>query len=962
MGLKYVLNSMKRRKLRTVIVAMALIVGVALVGALLNIVDTQRQFSVQTIGAQTGGYDLGIKKSDLAATTLFEIAPVDQLARAAYDKIIAVHPRIQGNAEARLANAAEGSAVTVIALNPDVDDLVKPAGGGLFGGGGPGPGGPTGAFGFGVSEGTYPPGPGQVYLDAGTAGALGAKVGDEISLSYVKPVAREEGKEASSGNSSAREEAAFIVSGIGVLSGIGQEASSPAVIRLDDAQRWLRAPNQADQVLIIWKNDTSSGNDARAQVTQARGVGEQLRDALQRKLGPDFKVGLPKYTTLEGASNAFIFLQTFITLYGFLSMSIVGLMVNALMNTTVQEQKHDLAVLRVLGAPRTRLFEAVVLEVILLGTLGIAFGLLLGRVINDYAITPILTAALDLPTGVSPQWTLQAALTPTLITALVLALATISPARTAAATKVMVVLNPAAADQPTLEDISKLRERRTNYNLLIVGAVMLAFSSIILFVVPVVFSSGDSNGIAIVIFTTFILLVVGMALIFFFVTTPLERLLVALYNLVNKRAAFFAGRYALRGKGRNALISLMVVMSGVFPTLLATQIALQNANLETDTQFQNGAPLIAERNAFFGGNFRVFSTFIPEQDKLTDKDIDAVKGQPGIGKVIGIADDFRDVEVSDRIELRTARVSVIGLQDDLTQVLYPDLFRWDQGDATALQRLLSDPDAVVISQGMREHLDLNLGDVIRVKGAGFDHERMMRIAGVAARMPGFGGQITRSKNDAQGGGSAIFMNLETYRELKNDPAKGVPDEAQGLLTRLMATVQPGVDEGQVANAMREYLASESGLNIRVASEDIAQSRIQSDQGRIILVVLTVVSMVTAVFGVLAVMYTAVMGRRIEIGMLKAVGAAKGALRGIFIGEAIITTLAAAVAGIIGGTLLGYVFEISQRLQTDQPMLLAFDFNTAGIIVLLVCLAAIFSAALATQPVIRQKAIKILREK
>ena len=295
MGLKYVLNSMKRRKLRTVIVAMALIVGVALVGALLNIVDTQRQFSVQTIGAQTGGYDLSIRKSDLAATTLFEIAPVDQLARGAYDKIIAVHPRIQGSAEARLADAAEGSAVTVIALNPDADDLVKLAGGGLFGGGGgPGPGGPSGAFGFGASEGKYPPGPGQVYLDAGTAGALGAKVGDEISLSYVKPVAREEGKEASSGNSSAREEATFIVSGIGVLSGIGFDVSSPAVIRLDDAQRWLRAPNQADQVLIIWKNDTSSGNDARAQVTQARGIGEQLRDAIQRQLGPEFKVSLPE--------------------------------------------------------------------------------------------------------------------------------------------------------------------------------------------------------------------------------------------------------------------------------------------------------------------------------------------------------------------------------------------------------------------------------------------------------------------------------------------------------------------------------------------------------------------------------------------------------------------------------------------------------------------------------------------
>ena len=153
------------------------------------------------------------------------------------------------------------------------------------------------------------------------------------------------------------------------------------------------------------------------------------------------------------------------------------------------------------------------------------------------------------------------------------------------------------------------------------------------------------------------------------------------------------------------------------------------------------------------------------------------------------------------------------MQGDLAQVLYPDLFRWEQGDATSLQRLLSDPDAIIISQGMREHLDLNLGDVVRVKGAGFDHERMMRIVAVAARVPGFGSQFTRSKNDAQGGGSAIFMNLETYRELKNDPDKGVPDETQGLLTRLMATVQPGVDDNAVANAMREYLANESGMNI-----------------------------------------------------------------------------------------------------------------------------------------------------
>jgi ABC-type antimicrobial peptide transport system permease subunit len=185
---------------------------------------------------------------------------------------------------------------------------------------------------------------------------------------------------------------------------------------------------------------------------------------------------------------------------------------------------------------------------------------------------------------------------------------------------------------------------------------------------------------------------------------------------------------------------------------------------------------------------------------------------------------------------------------------------------------------------------------------------------------------------------------------------------ESLLTKLLATAQPDVDETALVSALRDYLGNNNSLSVTATSESVAQNRSQLQQTRIFTVLLTGLSMVTAVFGVLAVMYTAVMSRRVEIGMLKAVGASKGALRGVFIGEAIITTLAAGIAGIVAGTLLGYAFEGSQRLQQDQLILLAFDFRTAGIIVALVCLAALFSSILATQPVIKQKAIRILRER
>lgn len=991
MSLKYVLNSMRKRKLRTAIVAIALIIGVALVGALLALVDTQRQFSTQTIGAQTGGFDLNVAKSDLAESPFFDIETVAQTTARTGAGASAIYPRIQASVEGRKVGALEGQALTVVALDTATDTLVKPPsaaqssggfqirfGGGGQGGGNRGPGGgnrgpggrgggPPVRAGFGgrpsvfdrEAAGSYPPADGQIFLTSATAGILDAQVGDEVTLSYAVPLKRDKGKTAVTGTSTPRLQATFLVAGIGTLNGFASDVSNPVVVNLADAQRWLGATGQANQMLLLWQSETSNSTDARAIVSRARNNGEALRDTLQERLGPDFSVSLPKYATLEATSQVFALSQTFITVYGLLSMGIVGLMVNALMNTTVAEQKYELAIIRVLGAPRHNLYNIVITEVFVLGVIGVVFGLLLGRAINDYVISPLLAANLDLPSSVNASWSLQTVLIPTGITALVLTLATISPARTAAATKVMVVLNPAAADQPTLEDIAKLRERRAESGLLITGVVLLIFSSVVLIVLPTIFGSGNISGQVTVIFGSLLLMVIGISLVFYFITTPLERVLVWLYERIYPKAGYFAGRYALRGKGRNALISLMVVMSGVLPTLLATQLALQDANVETDTRFNNGAQLVAAR-AIQRGGFQFFRRDVQTDINLTEDDVKAVTEQPGVDRVVGIADNLPNMTAGDRISLRTSNVSLVGVDGDLTTVLYPALFRWTNGDARALQRIATDRDAVVISEGLSQALDLTTGDTIKVTGNGSDHFQELEIAGVAARIPGFNNQITRNASDA--GRSAILMHLETYRALQDDPADGPPDADARIVTKLFATVDGDFDESTVLSELRVFLGQKAVMNVNSAAEQVEQTRTALDQGRVFIILLTGLSMVTAIFGVLAVMYTAVMSRRVEIGMLKAVGASKGALRGVFMGEAIITTLAAGIAGIIAGTILGYAFEASQRLQNDRPILLAFDFGTAALIVALVSFAALLSAALATQPVIRRKAIHILRER
>jgi ABC-type antimicrobial peptide transport system permease subunit len=729
-------------------------------------------------------------------------------------------------------------------------------------------------------------------------------------------------------------------------------------MRLQDAQAWLGVPGQTERLLVVWNSDTAAGSDAKITVSRARDTGNNIKAAVQERLGDDYTVELPKYAQLDSSAQGFVFQQVFITLYGLLSMGIVGLMVNALMMSTVTEQKHDLAVLRVIGAPRTRLFEAVIIEVMLLGIVGVVLGLLLGRLLNDQFIAPLLMANLDLPTGVRTEWTLESVLTPTLITALVLAVATISPARTAAATKVMVVLNPAAADQPTLEDLSKLRERRANYGLLVTGLVLLAFCGVILFIFPLLFSFGDQSAFATVIFATFLLMVVGMSLVFYFVTTPLERVIIWAFSIVSRRATFFTSRYALRSKGRNSLISLMVVASAVLPCLLATQLALQDANLDTDFKFMRGSPAEARYQSM--GDMQFFGFGASSEKSLGVEELAELREQNGISDAVGVAEQYRD-DVSDQVQLRSTQVGLIGVEGDLNQVLYPEFMQWAQGDASALTRITTDPDAVIISGGLSELLDLHLGDTLRVKGAGFDHERLMTIVGVGTRLPGFNG-ITRNRNNAQGGSTSVLMNIETYRELRHDPEAGYLDADEPLFSRAMLSLQPGVDEMALAESLRETFSQERGIDISFTREVVESIRGQLQMGRIFILALAAMSMVTAVFGVLAVMYTAVMNRRVEIAMLKALGASGGILRAIFVGEALVTTLAAALAGIVGGTLLGYGFDFSQRFAQETPMVPAFDSVTAIVIVVMVCLAAIVSALLATQPVLSQKAIRIMREK
>ena len=107
-------------------------------------------------------------------------------------------------------------------------------------------------------------------------------------------------------------------------------------------------------------------------------------------------------------------------------------------------------------------------------------------------------------------------------------------------------------------------------------------------------------------------------------------------------------------------------------------------------------------------------------------------------------------------------------------------------------------------------------------------------------------------------------------------------------------------------------------------------------------------------------YVTIYARRKEIGMMKAVGSRRWELTGMLVIESIAMTLSAALAGIIAGASMGYIFAYIENVSSERPMIFAVDSTVMPFVIVMVVLASIIGAIFSARRIIKFKAIEILR--
>jgi len=219
-----------------------------------------------------------------------------------------------------------------------------------------------------LTAGSWPSGGDQVAIDKATASREGFAVGDTIELQTVGP------------------QRSFHISGIAELTGVGSIGGATfALFDLPTAQRVFAKPGQLDVIRIQSKTGVSTA---------------KLVSEIKPLLPPTAAVRDANAQVKEDKKEFDIaFLQYILLAFAGISLFVGAFVIANTLAITIAQRMREFATLRTLGASRRQVLWSVVIEAFVIGLLGSVIGLFLGLGLAKLLNKLFVTFGIDLPQG-----------------------------------------------------------------------------------------------------------------------------------------------------------------------------------------------------------------------------------------------------------------------------------------------------------------------------------------------------------------------------------------------------------------------------------------------------------------------------------------------------------------------------------------------------------------------------------
>lgn len=603
-----------------------------------------------------------------------------------------------------------------------------------------------------------------------------------------------------------------------------KQTGEQVLVPLQTAQRMYDASGQVTAIDVI----LAAGTDR-----------DSVKMALLNNLGSAYSVGSAAANSAfaqDIALGGVIF-----NIVGILTLFMGAFLIFNTFRTLVVERRHDIGMLRAVGATRGTITRLILVESALQGVVGTAIGLVLGYLLGVSAISG-LQGLMDQYVRIrlgTPVLPLDAVILAVVLGIGMTMLAGLLPALNAGRVPVLVALRG---------DGGEVQKRRASIGN-IIGAGLAIIGVVLLFV-------GDARMATL----GGVLILTGLVMLAPLLLHPIARALEPVTRWMFSREGLIAEGNMERNPGRSAItmsalmiaLAIIVALWGVFSSIQDSYIKNLQKSLGADIL------LLPPSLGVWTGDVGVTNEF---EQKLAQI--------PGVGNVAGLS--YTPAQANG------TSVQLMGFDP----VAYPkvsSVMFTEGNDGTYAQ--LANGRTAIASGILASSLGVKVGDSVSLRTTG--GAQSYRIVGIGAEFSS--------------------MKIATLYISKQNMAADFSSPEDLVV---MANLAPGANAEAVRASVEKLVQSYPQLTLYWGADYRAQAAKELEQLFSAFFVILIVFAVPSVLGLINTLAINVLERTREIGVLRAIGATRGQVRRLVLAESLLLSMVGTVLGLLAGLALGY---------------------------------------------------------
>ncbi len=610
---------------------------------------------------------------------------------------------------------------------------------------------------------------------------------------------------------------------VGILNNVEPNAQTQIFTPLATAQKLLNLPGQINSIDVILTANTDKTT---------------VENEVLVQLGDSFKIGTSETgTSLYAALNIGTSVMWF---FGIAALLMAGFIIFNTFRTLVAERRRDMAMLRAIGANRQTLMGMILIESLLQGMLGTAFGLLFGWLMATgflVALRGIMQSFLHMQIA-NPIFTASNWIASILLGVGFTVASAYFPARSAMKITPMEALRPALGATEYRKD--RIRA--------LIGVALIALA-----VVGLLIGGMGITSLAVLLF------IIGLILVTPALVRPVAKGFGWLFHFLFPREGELAQENLSRQPSRAATTASAMMIG----------LALTVAMLGMMTSMWSGFMTYLDKS--LGSDFIMMPTSM-------------VLGGGNIGAAPTLAGDLRQVQgVSGVTTLRLANsqtkgndLQIIGIDP----VTYPEIsgLEFSKGDAETAYTALADSRSIIVNGIFAASAGVKVGDVLTLKTPGGDQEYSV----VAIGMDYLNAKLATAY--------VSQANLEKDFNQTTDMLFMINRQKDASVSELNAKLQ------EVANNYPAFTLYDA-TTFKTSQQQVFSQALSA------LYLLVVMLAIPGLIAMANTMSVNVIERTREIGMLRAVGSTRPQVKRIILAESLMLSTLGTVTGIAVGLYL-----------------------------------------------------------